>query len=39
MKSIAEFLLSFVAFREALESLGWKPPTVEPNGGGGHAEE
>ena len=39
MKALAEFLLSFAAFREALKSLGWNPPQPEPKGGGGHAEE
>lgn len=35
MKAIAEFLLSFVTFQEALKSLGWKPPQADPKGGGG----
>lgn len=36
MKALAEFLLSFASFREALKALGWAPGT---KGGGGHAEE
>jgi len=38
MKALAEFLLSFATFRDALLSLGWIPPTVDPKGGGGPGE-
>ena len=39
MKQLAEFLLSFAAFQDALKFLGWNPPRADPKGGGGHAEE
>lgn len=35
MKALAEFLLRFVGFREALAELGWKPPKAGTQGGGG----
>lgn len=33
MKAIAEFLLSYKYFQDALKALGWTPP-VETKGGG-----
>lgn len=35
MKALADYLLTYKSFRDALVALGWKPPGVSTQGGGG----